>query len=510
MLKRILCRQTFQAYLDTSVANVAVRHLDRPNISICQKRHNSHVVKNGRPFRMAVIGSGPAGFYTAYKVMSSIQDAVVDMYEYLPVPFGLVRFGVAPDHSEVKNCQDKFSEVASSPHFNFIGNVDVGRNLPLVALKDHYSAILFAYGASRDRKLGVPGEDCCRGIYSARDFVGWYNGLPEHSDLQPDLSTGETAVIIGQGNVALDVARILLANFEMLRKTDMTEQAIAVLARSKVRHVHVVGRRGPMQASFTIKEVRELMKLPSVSFKPIESSLLPPVTKQLSRTPRRMVSLLKDGSPTQPSLAQKSWTLDFMQSPHKFIGEGNPKELAQVDFLQNRYEHPDGRFEPNAKVTPMENSHMTHYPTTLAFRSIGYKSEALPGMQNLGIHFDETRGIIPNDYFGRISTKSKDILPGLYCAGWVKRGPAGVIANTMEEAFATAEAIASDWEKKKPFLPGGEGWDALYKHPNMRKVKPVSWTDWLKIDVAEKTRGKAKGKEREKFTSVKEMLSVLD
>lgn len=229
---------------------------------------------DGRPFRMAVIGSGPAGFYTSYKVMSKIENSIVDMYEHLPVPFGLVRFGVAPDHPEVKvnlhqsdpdrttrkscanakqNCQDKFSEVAESPNFNFIGNISIGDHagaLPLASLLPHYDAILYAYGASRDRTLNIPGEDSLKGIYSARAFVGWYNGLPEYANLEPDLTQGDEAIVIGQGNVALDVARILLQDPDILRTTDITERAIETLQKSQIRRVRVVGRRGPLQVCF--------------------------------------------------------------------------------------------------------------------------------------------------------------------------------------------------------------------------------------------------------------------
>ena len=235
-----------------------------------------------------------------------------------------------------------------------------------------------------------------------------------------------------------------------------------------------------------------------------------------------MVSLLKDGSLTQASSRNKSWSLDFMQSPQRFVGQGDPKQLVQIDFLQNQYEEADRHLESHAKVIPVENNPKKQIPTNLAFRSIGYKSVALPAMQDLGIRFDESRGIIPNDSYGRIRytptsldtaggrSNNDSMLPGLYCAGWVKRGPAGVIANTMEEAFATAEAIAIDWENKKSFLQGGEGWDAIRRDAKLHPVRFVSWQDWLKIDAAEKARGKAMGKEREKFTSVKDMLSPLD
>lgn len=213
-------------------------HLSLRSIS----HHGSH-----RPLRLAIIGSGPAGFYAASRVISRVEGALVDMYERLPVPFGLVRFGVAPDHPEVKNCQDKFASVAKSPRFNFIGNIAVGQDLPLRALVRHYDGILLAYGASKDRALNIPGESTLTGIYSARAFVGWYDGLPQFAGLDPDLTVGEDAVIIGQGNVALDVARMLLSDIDVLRRTDITGYALEALSKSRVRRVRIVGRRGPMQ-----------------------------------------------------------------------------------------------------------------------------------------------------------------------------------------------------------------------------------------------------------------------
>jgi adrenodoxin-NADP+ reductase len=200
-----------------------------------------------KPMRLAIVGSGPAGFYTAHRLMKHLPDAVVDMYEKLPVPYGLVRFGVAPDHPEVKNCQDTFEQVAASERFTYVGNVEVGKTLALVDMKPHYDAIMFAYGASEDRKLGIPGEDTYSGVYSAREFVGWYNGHPDFSHLNPTLDMGEHAVVVGQGNVALDVARILVKPLDQLRTTDIAEHALAALSRSKIKRVEIVGRRGPLQ-----------------------------------------------------------------------------------------------------------------------------------------------------------------------------------------------------------------------------------------------------------------------
>ncbi|KAI4208976.1 MAG: hypothetical protein LQ351_008038 [Letrouitia transgressa] len=461
---------------------------------------------------MAVLGSGPAGFYTAYKVLSRIENAHVDMYDSLPVPFGLVRFGVAPDHPEIKKCQDKFTEVASSSNFTFVGNIEIGKDLPLELLATNYDALLFAYGAATDRKLGIPNEDGLKGIYSARAFVGWYNGLPEYANLAPELDSSEDVVIIGQGNVALDVARTLLTDVDTLKKTDMTDQALAALARSKVQRVRVVGRRGPMQASFTIKEVRELTRLPSVAFLPVDRNLLPENISKLPRTAKRLTQLLIDGSSVPSSGAQKWCDLQFFLSPQAFMpSQGNASRVGSVEFVNTKILE-SNPFEASARVIPTENR--ASISTSLAFRSIGYKSEALPGMNEIGVHFDKQKQIISNDYFGRIVSPTRNsidsqVVHGMYCAGWVKRGPTGVIANTMEDSFATADALVDDWKGGVPFLGGGDGWDAIKNDTVAKGTRPVSWEDWLRIDKAERARGELKGKEREKFTTVEQMLQVL-
>ncbi|TVY39761.1 NADPH:adrenodoxin oxidoreductase, mitochondrial [Lachnellula subtilissima] len=496
----------------------------RATLSPAQRRgYTVHpIARNGRPFRMAVIGSGPSGFYTSYRIMSNIENAVVDMYEHLPVPFGLVRFGVAPDHPEVKNCQEKFQEVAESPRFNFVGNISIGDRpgeLPLETLLPHYDAICFAYGASKDRTLGIPGEDTLKGIYSARAFVGWYNGLPEYSELAPDLTQGEEAVIVGQGNVALDVARILSEDVDVLRKTDITEHALEVLSKSRVKRVRVVGRRGPRQAAFTIKEIRELINLRNVAFHPVDPFLIPEDISHIPRPRRRIMELLRKGGSTLVSGAPKSWSLDFCLSPNSF--NSNPQSPGQIGSLsfEKTTLYP-GPFEQDAKA--VETGEIVDIPASLAFRSIGYKSEALPGFKKLGIPFDNRQGLIPNDGEGRIIPDTDErfisALPGMYCAGWVKRGPTGVIASTMTDAFSTANAIAKDWHLTDwPFLGdldewnvSGLGWEGVKAIAEKRGCRRVSWEDWKKIDAAEKEKGKQKGKVREKFTKIDDMLAVLD
>ncbi|KAK6067000.1 NADPH:adrenodoxin oxidoreductase, mitochondrial [Seiridium cupressi] len=482
-----------------------------------RNRYTTTAGRYDKPFRMAVVGSGPAGFYTAYRVMSKIQKAKVDMYEALPVPFGLVRFGVAPDHPEVKNCQDKFEEVASSPDFTFVGNVAIGNadnhfdgcTIPLDTLMRHYDAVVFAYGASKDKKLGIPGEEL-KGIYSAREFVGWYNGLPEYADLNPDLTNGDEAVIIGQGNVALDVARMLLENVDVLRKSDITEAAVEALSKSRVKRVHTVGRRGPMQAAYTIKEVRELMKLQNVGFHQMDMNLVPDEISKLPRAQKRLMDLIVKGSTSKVTDASKTWSLDFCLSPTEFVGDSHG-HLQNTVFERTSLSAP---FDPASKVSG--TGEKLQIPSAVAFRSIGYKSVALPGFSEAGISFDDRVGVLRNDGLGRVLTNSTagesspTHLSGVYCAGWVKRGPTGVIASTMQDAFSTGDAITEDWSSAVPFLrsEGGRGWDGLKYEVEKNKCRVITWEDWHKIDRAEKERGGRIGKEREKFTRTSEMLSA--
>ncbi|KAI9783771.1 MAG: NADPH-adrenodoxin reductase [Geoglossum umbratile] len=475
---------------------------------------------------MAVIGSGPAGFYTAYRVMSRIENAVVDMYEYLPVPYGLVRFGVAPDHPEVKNCQEKFAEVASSPRFSFIGNIAIGTDIPLASLRPHYDSLLLAYGASKDRQLNIPGEVTLEGIHSARAFVGWYNGLPEYRDLTPGLEAADEAVVIGQGNVAMDVARILLTDVDTLRRTDITEYALETLAKSRIKRVHVVGRRGPLQAAFTIKEARELMNLPSVAFDPpIPSSHLPADLSILPRAPKRLMQVLQKGSATLPSSTTKSWSLEFLLSPTRFLSSPqSPTHLSAVEFSETRLEG-TGPFDHSAKAIPLDPPKTISLPASIAFRSIGYISTPIPGLSDLNIPFDTARGLIPNKS-GRVlnpvdapPSQAAPYLPGVYCAGWVARGPTGVIASTMNDAFATADLIAQDWAGNAMFLNGsaggngstGLGWEGVRREVEAegKAGRRVDWEEWRIIDRKEVERGRERGKEREKFGRVEEMLRVL-
>ncbi|KAH7030946.1 NADPH:adrenodoxin oxidoreductase mitochondrial precursor [Microdochium trichocladiopsis] len=550
------CRQT----TTTTTRPLATRRVIHGHTSFARLASGSPAAsvsgaaRDARPFRMAVVGSGPAGFYTTYRVMSKIPQAKVDMYEALPVPYGLVRFGVAPDHPEVKNCRDKFEEVAASPGFTFIGNAAIGGgtaedgspqqptnsfpqsvNIPLGRLMAHYDAVVFAYGASRDKKLGVADEDSLRNIFSAREFVGWYNGLPEYADLDPDLTLGDEAVIVGQGNVALDCARMLLENVDVLRRTDITEAAVERLRASRIRRVRVVGRRGPMQVAFTIKEARELMKLRDVGFHPVDMDLVPDEISKLPRARKRLMEVLVRGSTTSVDDASRSWSLDFALTPTRLQGDAHGN-VQSMWFERNRLSSisdPDAtvlRHDPTAGGDA-SRPEQVQFGASMVLRSIGYKSLALPGFAERGILFDDRRGVIRNDGFGRVfqqqlqqqhdgaATEQPKHKPGVYCAGWVKRGPTGVIASTMDDAFTTADVIAEDWYRGAPFMQedrsasaqaeDSAGWDALKREVDGGgAARVVDWQAWQRIDEAEKKRGEVVGKEREKFTRTADMLAA--
>ncbi|GIZ37107.1 hypothetical protein CKM354_000056900 [Cercospora kikuchii] len=490
-----------------------------------------------RPLHLAIIGAGPAGFYSAYRLLKNLPDARVDMYEGLPSPYGLVRFGIAPDHPEAKKCSETLPDVAKYPGFQYVGNVPIGNEpgqLPLTTLAPHYDAVLFAYGASKDKTLNLPGESL-RNVLSARAFVGWYNGLPEHADLNPDLQAGETAIVIGQGNVALDVARMLLMDLNELKKTDIAEHAVEALSKSRVRDVKIIGRRGPLQAPYTIKELRELMNLPRVGFVPPPEGweeLIQVERKKLPRQLKRIAELLEKGSKTPIERAEKAWQLGYLRSPTEFLSR-NGNALDAVGFEGTEYVASpkdsvisgDPEQTLNAlrglRVKPAEPAKRTSIGASLAFRSIGYESEPIAGMDQIGVPFDKKKGIIPNDRYGRVL--SPDLgpgeltaghVPGMYCAGWVKRGPTGVIASTLDDAFTTADVIVSDWRKNVKFNDGvGEkkrGWEDVKKLAENRGLRPINWQDWEKIDAEEVRRGRAKGKEREKCRTAEKMVKILD
>lgn len=375
--------------------------------------------------------------------------------------------------------------------------------------------MVFAYGSSEDRVLGIPGENL-KGVYSARQFVGWYNGLPEHVGLNPPLDAAEDVSIIGNGNVALDVARILLCDLSRLKSTDITEEAYEVLKKSKVKNVRIVGRRGLLQSAFTTKEVRELINEPGVALRKLDAAYIEtyrPFIPVLDRVKKRLVTVIDKASNewNEEDAAiknLKTWSLDYLLSPTQFNVSYNSDQLLEsTRFEVNVLEQYDIKSPAVADGT---GKYVT-FKNELVFRSIGYKSIALPGLkEDLGVNFDDRRGLIPNSY-GRVlvhAAEENKVVPGngLYATGWVKTGPTGVIAHTMRESFEVAETILEDYYKGQVDKEVKAGFAGV---KDKIKSRVVSWADWEKIDKAEKELGESSGKPRSKFTSAESMLSVL-
>ncbi|KAI9529386.1 hypothetical protein NQZ68_011091 [Dissostichus eleginoides] len=452
--------------------------------------------------KVCIVGGGPAGFYTAQHLIKARPDVTVDIYERLPVPFGLVRFGVAPDHPEVKNVINTFTQTARHERCSFYGNVNVGKDLSVTELQEAYHAVVLSYGAEGNRRMGVPGEDLS-GVYSAKDFVGWYNGLPSCRELGPDLSC-ETAVILGQGNVALDVARVLLSPIDLLKKTDITQPALEVLEESRVRRVLIVGRRGPTQIAGTVKEVREMVNLPNTrpdmlasDFEGVKEAL-----KDLPRPRKRLTELMLKTAMETPGekeherreKASRVWGLRFYRSPVEILADPEcSSRTAGIRLAVNKLE---GSGEGARAVLTGE---MEDVSCGLIISSIGYKSLSI----DPSVPFDSHRAIVPNN-MGRIQEA-----PGLYCSGWLKTGPTGVIATTLNNSFDTARSVLEDMDSgtlnTSAAKPGSQSINALLEN---RGVKPVTFSEWEKIDSEEVRRGAAIGKPREKLLTVEEMLQV--
>jgi ferredoxin/flavodoxin---NADP+ reductase len=448
------------------------------------------------PLKVAIVGAGPSGFYAAEALLKSALVVRIDMIERLAAPFGLVRHGVAPDHPKLKEAIAVYDRIARSPQFRFFGNVTVGRDVTVEALKAAYHAVIFASGAETDRRLGVPGEDLL-GSYTATEFVGWYNGHPDYCDRVFDLSQ-EVAVIIGQGNVAADVCRILAKTVDELKHTDIAEHALEVLAGSRVRDIYVVGRRGPAQAKFTAKELRELGDLDDadVELDPAELELNPESLAEFEdrkgAAAKKNVEILRDFAARPPSEKNRRIHFRFLLSPTVILGQNR---VEAVEFERNRLSGPS--FEQAARGT----GELVELPAGLVFRSIGYKGIAMPGLP-----FDPKLGVFPTRE-GRITDEQGTPVPGLYACGWIKRGPTGIIGTNKPCSVGTVASVLAD----VPALgeaprPGAEGLPALLGGDGRRVV---SYEDWIAIDQAEVSRGTPIGKPREKFTSVDQMLEVL-
>jgi ferredoxin--NADP+ reductase len=447
------------------------------------------------PVRVAVIGSGPAAFYAAGHLLDAEQPIEVDMIERLPTPWGLVRLGVAPDHPKLKEVSRAFERIASRPGFRFLGNVEVGNSVSHDELLGAYDAVVYAVGAQSDRRLGIPGEDLA-GSWSATELVAWYNGHPDFQGLRFDLSV-ERAVVVGNGNVALDVARMLALTREELAPTDTTDAAIEAIVASGIREIVVLGRRGPVQAAWTPAELAELGELAGadVLVDPEELELDPASEAELeAATPivKRNMDVLRDFAARRPTGKPRSIRLRFRVSPVAFLGS---EHVDGVELAHNVLE-PDGR----GSVRPVATDEREVVPAGIVFRSVGYRGVALPGAP-----FDEPSGTIPNDR-GRVLGADASPVPGLYCAGWIKRGPTGIIGTNKKDATETIDQLLADLEAG--LVHAGDRDGDLVTLLAGRGVDVVMYDGWQAIDEVERAQGAPLGRPRVKLTSWDELIEA--
>jgi ferredoxin--NADP+ reductase len=448
--------------------------------------------------RVAIVGAGPAGAFAAASLLRAAGDAEVDLFERLPTPWGLLRGGVAPDHQEIKRLEDTFDRQTLRRGCRFLGNVEVGLDISHAELVRHYSAVVYATGAQTDKSLGIPGEDL-PGSRAATEFVAWYNGHPDYRNLQFDLS-GSRAVVIGNGNVAADVTRILSLSADELARTDIADHALEVLRASRIEEVAVLGRRGPAQAAFTSAELRELGNLEGVDIRvdPAEVELDPVSSAWLdergSFTARTNMALLREfaARSARPDAARRV-VLRFLRSPVAIRGAGR---VEAVDVRANQIVRAD---DGSLRAQALEGEVET-IDCGLVLRSVGYRAVPLPD-----VPFDERRFVLPNES-GRVLTPEGDPLPGVYAVGWIKRGPTGILGTNKRDAEETVHCLVEDLRAgalPEPAASTREEIDAL-----LRKRKPdiVTVDGWRAIDATERSRSEERP--RVKLASRDELLAA--
>jgi ferredoxin/flavodoxin---NADP+ reductase len=445
--------------------------------------------------RVAIVGAGPAGAFSAAALLRSRGQVEIDLIERLPTPWGLLRGGVAPDHQEIKRLEDRFHSETLARGCRFLGNVEVGTDISHAELMEHYSAVIYATGAQTDKSLGIPGEDL-PGSWAATEFVAWYNGHPDYRELEFDLSA-KRAVVIGNGNVAADVTRVLTLSAAELERTDIADHALAALRESAIEEVVVLGRRGPAQAAFTSAELRELGRLEGVDLKvsPADVELDEVSSEWLAEegtfTARKNVELLREFAAREPrGDAARSVELRFLSSPLEIRGDGR---VEAVEVGRNRIaRRDDGRLA----AEPLGGEGET-IDCGLVLRSVGYRAVPLPD-----VPFDETAYVLPNEA-GRVLTPDGALVPGVYAVGWIKRGPTGILGTNKRDAEETVRCLTDDLHAL-PEPPAGPIDDLLAE----RGVDVVSADGWHAIDAHERRSGSGADRPRVKLATREELLAA--
>lgn len=445
------------------------------------------------PLRVAVVGAGPAGLFLVDTLLKAKDHLVsIDVIERLHTPYGLVRYGVAPDHAKIKSVITTFHKTLADTRVRFLGNVNFGTDFTVDDARRYYDAIVYAVGAPDDRRLGIPGEDLA-GSLSATEFVAWYSGHPDHSEIVQLPAGAQAVAVVGVGNVAIDVARILAKHVEDLRSTDMPQPVLEKLAESTIRDVYIFGRRGPAQAKFTTKELRELGELANADIivdpKEIELDAARAAEVAAQQALQRNLDVLRDFAGRVPAGKPRRVHLRFLTSPVEIVG------TAAVEALVIEKNRLDER--GNAVGT----GEFEHIPMQMVLRAVGYRGRALPG-----VPFDSRKHVIPN-IGGRLLDENGAPVRGQYTTGWIKRGPSGVIGTNKACASETARALLHDAAQLgRAAEPDPAAVDRLFAE---RGVRVARWQDWLAIDKQERTLGSQSGRERVKVTNCIELLEAI-
>lgn len=466
---------------------------------------NRPIGSTERPLRVAVVGSGPSGFYAIaalFKVDGVKAD--VDLFDRLPTPFGLVRGGVAPDHQKIKNVIRVYNRTARHERFRFFGNVELGRDISVDDLRRHYDQVVYATGNESDRKMGIPGEDL-PGVHSATEFVGWYNGHPDFQDRSFDLASARRVAVVGNGNVAMDVTRVLARSPDELAPTDITAESLAVLRESRVEEIVLLGRRGPAQAAFSPQEIKEIGALEGVSLLVTEQAMdLDEVSRtwleeSAARSAQRNVAYLTEIAGAQAGAGDRLVTCRFLVSPIELLA-GDDGRVNRVVIEKNElYASADGTPRPRGA------GETETLGVDLVFKAVGYRGVPLPG-----VPFHERWGILPNDE-GRLQTEPDgDVVPGQYVVGWAKRGPTGLIGTNSPDSTATVTKMLEDIDGVSAPADPAKTPRAILDLLRERDVDFVTFDDWTRLDEDEVRRGEARNKVREKYTDVESMMATVN
>jgi ferredoxin--NADP+ reductase len=449
------------------------------------------------------VGAGPAGFYVAEHLLRRTDLVVdVDLFDRLPTPYGLVRAGVAPDHQKIKAVTAAFDKVAGHPRFRFFGGVELGKDVGVGDLRAHYHQIVYATGAQTDRRMNIPGEDLV-GSHPATEFVAWYNGHPDYRDCRFDLSQ-ERVAVVGVGNVAVDVARILCRTPEELARTDIAEHALEALRRSRVKEVYLLGRRGAAQAAFTSPEIKELGELAAADIAVVPEEVeLDPLSRQAiesanDRAAMRKVEILQSYARRAAAGRPRRLTVRFLVSPVALLDNG-AGAVGGIRLVRNRLVA-----SAAGAIQAQATDRFEELPVGLVFRSVGYRGVSLPA-----VPFDDKWGVVLNEKGRVLDPDTKQPLAGEYTAGWIKRGPTGVIGTNKPDAAETVAAMLEDAAAGLALTPAEPEAEAAERLVRQRRPDYVDYADWLRLDQLEIARGESRGCPRVKFTRVHEMLAAL-